>query len=65
MDLFECGFMMLDGGVSKSQGDWGLLRLSSNCKIDVFLMLWETHLSKHTRKWEKTQEEKKNQYIRL
>ena len=38
---------------------------SSNCKIDVYLILWETHLPKHTRKWEKTQEEKKNQYIRL
>lgn len=54
-----CGFifMMLDGGVSQSQGDWGLPRLSSNCKIDVYLILWETHLPKHTRKWEKTQEE--------
>ena len=38
---------------------------SSNCKIYVYLILWETHLPKHTRKGEKTQEEKKNQYIRL
>ena len=54
---------MLDEGDSKSQRDWGLPSLSNSCTIDLYLRLWETRLQKCTRRWERTQEEKKTKRV--